>query len=538
MANTQIEQPQFNIYQYIQLIIRRKWLIIFTAIPVLILGALYCLFTPQIFKATALIVAVPQKVPEAYIRSTVTEENDERIRGILREITSRTALEKIIKKFDLYPEMRKKYPMETVVERLKKEIKIENTERNRRNGLISFNLSYEGRNPELIAEVTNALANMFVEQNLQLRQTQAENTARFLDSELQKIYAKLKKTEEALKEYKLAHMGELPEQRDSNIATLTALQQQLQSVQENIRRAEDRRMLISQQLSDERIASRSLAANTPPVAQQGTTPAGRGGTELSLSEMQERLRILRSRYTEEHPDIVALKKAIESRKKAMAAQDKEEHSVNSLAHMPLSGNPAVDALKLQLRSAELEARQLKEEASLLKQKIASYQQRIENTPKREQELIDLTRDYDNLKQTYDSLLQRKLEAEQAAALERRQQGEQFRIIDQAAPPEIPIKPNLKKILPVIFVLAFGGGFGIAFVLDFLSTKFFDPDDVVKAFSLPVIACIPVLLTDKEKKQIRRREMCNTIIAVSGYAVSGFLFVILFLKGPGAFAGIL
>ena len=428
--------------------------------------------------------------------------------------------------------------METVVERLKKEIKIENTERNRRNGLISFNLSYEGRDPVLIAKVTNALANMFVEQNLQLRQTQAENTARFLDSELKKIYAKLKKTEEALKEYKLAHMGELPEQRDSNIATLTALQQQLQSVQENIRRAEDRKMLISQQLSDERIASRSLAAYSAQNGQQAATPSGRGGTELSLPEMQERLRILRSRYTEEHPDIVALKKAIESRKKAMADQKKSERSQSSTTRIPLSGNPAVDALKLQLRSAELEAKQLREEAALLKQKIEIYQQRIENTPKREQELIDLTRDYDNLKQTYDSLLQRKLEAEQAAALERRQQGEQFRIIDQATPPEIPIKPNLMKILPMIIVAAFGGGFGIAFVLDFLSTKFFDPDDVVKAFNLPVLACIPALLTDEEKKQIRRKEIRNTVFAVSGYALSGLLFLILFLKGPGAFAGLL
>ncbi len=537
MATNQIEQPQFNIYQYIQLLLRRKWVIIFTAIPVLILGALYCLFTPEIFKATALIVAVPQKVPETYIRSTVTEENDERIRGILREITSRTALEKIIKKFNLYPEMRKKYPMETVVERLKKEIKIENTERNRRNGLISFNLSYEGRDPELIAKVTNALANMFVEQNLQLRQTQAENTAKFLDSELKKIYAKLKKTEEALKEYKLAHMGELPEQRDSNIATLTALQQQLQSVQENIRRTEDRRMLLSQQLSDERISSRNLAAYSSQNAQQGTTTAGREGAELSLPEMQERLRILRSRYTEQHPDIVALKKAIESRKKNIAEQKKGGHAKNT-GHVPLSGNPAVDALKLQLRSAELEAKQLREEAALLKKKIEMYQQRIENTPKREQELIDLTRDYDNLKQTYDSLLQRKLEAEQAAALERRQQGEQFRIIDQATPPEIPVKPNLLKIIPMIIVLAFGGGFALAFVLDFLSTKFFDPDDVVKAFGLPVLACIPVLLTEEEKKYRRRREIRNALIAGVGYALSGLLFIILFLKGPGAFSGLL
>ncbi len=538
MANTQIEQPQFNIYQYIQLILRRRWIIIFTAIPVLIIGALYCLLTPQIFKATALIVAVPQKVPETYIRSTVTEENDERIRGILREITSRTALEKIIKKFNLYPEMRKKYPLETVVERLKKEIKIENTERNRRNGLISFNLSYEGRDPALLARVTNALANMFVEQNLQLRQTQAENTAKFLDSELKKIYAKLKKTEEALKEYKLAHMGELPEQRDSNIATLTALQQQLQSVQENIRRAEDRKLLISQQLSDERIASRNLAAYSSQNGQQGQSSTNTRGPELSLPEMRERLKVLQSRYTEEHPDVVALKKAIESREKAIAQQKKMGQANKNTSHIPLSGNPAVDALKLQLRSAELEAKQLKEEASQLKKKIEMYQQRIENTPKREQELVDLTRDYDNLKQTYDSLLQRKLEAEQAAALERRQQGEQFRIIDQATPPETPVKPNLKKLLPMIIIAAFGGGFGFAFLLDFLSTKFFDPDDVVKAFGLPVIACIPVLLTDEEKRQRRKKEILNTLLAVSGFTISGLLFIILFLKGPGAFAGIL
>jgi len=537
MANTQVEQPQLNIQQYIQLVIRRKWLIIFTAIPVLILGALYCLFTPEIFKATALIVAVPQKVPEAYIRSTVTDQGDERIRGILREITSRTALEKLIKQFDLYPEMRKKYPLETVVQKMKKEIKIENTERGRRTGIISFNLSYEGKDPELIAKVTNALANMFIEQNLQLRQTQAENTAKFLSSELEKIYVKLKKTEEALKEYKLAHMGELPEQRQSNIATLTALQQQMQNLQENIRRVEDRRMLLSQQLSDERIARQNLAAATTTNSQ--TTSSRPPGTQLTLPEMQERLRTLESRYTEEHPDVIALKKAIEARKQRLKqGKDNGQHKSSAISATPLTGNPAVDALKLQLRSAELEVRQLKEEAEMLRKKIELYQQRIENTPKREQELIDLTRDYENLKQTYDSLLQRKLEAEQAAALERRQQGEQFRIVDQANPPEMPIKPNLTKILPIIFVLAFGGGFGLAFALDFISTKFYDPDDVVKAFHLPVLACIPLLLTDEEIKRRKSKEIRYIALAGMGYAVAGLLFAILFLKGPGAFSGMI
>jgi len=476
MTNTQTtKQPQLDIYPYIQLVLRRKWIIIFTAIPILILGFLYCLFAPLVYKTSSLIVVVPQKVPESYVRSTVTGQNDERIRGILQEITSRTNLEKLIKKYHLYPEMRKKYPMETVVEKMKEEITIENPREARRN---AFKLSYEGRDPKLITEVTNAIANMFVEQNLKIRANQSENTAKFLSSELNKIYTELKKREEALKEYKMAHMGELPEQRQSNLATLTALQQQLQNIQESIRRAEDRRILLRQQLSDQR-SSLNMAAM---AERSGRTPTSTNGNQgASLPELKQRLKLLRSRYTPEHPDVIALERAIKEQEAALAAQRSQSKSTERTSAIPLTGNPALDALNLQLRSTDLEIQQLKREVKDVQKKIELYQKRIENTPRREQELIDLTRDYDNLRQTYDTLLQKKLEAEQAAALERRQQGEQFRIIDPARVPEKPIKPNLKKILPIIILLAFGSGFGLAFALDFMSNKIYEPDDVKKTF---------------------------------------------------------
>ncbi len=511
------------IYPYIQLFIRRKWIILFGAIPVLVAGLIYCLVTPLTYKATALIVVVPQKVPESYVRSTITGRNDERIRGILQEIMSRTILEELIKKYNLYPEMRQKYPMEVVVEKMKEDVQIENPRGARRN---AFNISFQGQDPALVAKVTNAIANLFVEHNLKLRESQSTNTAKFLSEQLNKIYAELKKREENLKRYKMAHMGELPEQRDSNLSTLLALQNQLQTIQENIRRAEDRKLLIRQQLSDQR-SSLNIAES-----HQGQTFGARG---LSLPELKEQLRILQSRYTENHPDIIALKKAIAEREKELR---EVQRRAGTSANVPvLTGNPAIDALKLQLRAADLEIRQLKEEKKKIEQQILVYQRRIENTPKREQELIDLTRDYENLKKTYDELLKKKLEADQAAALERHQQGEQFKIIDPARVPERPIKPDLKKLIPLIIVLAFGFSTGLAFAVDLLSNKYYDPDEIKGDYGLEVLACIPVLLSPQEMRKQRFKNFVLGFGAAAGYMIVIGLFIILSIKGPGSFAGL-
>ncbi len=530
---SQEDATQFELAKYLQLVVRRKWVIIFTSIAILIGGFLFCLVAPRTYKASTLIVTVPQKVPEIYVHSTVTGNNDERIRSILQEVTSRTSLEKLIKKYDLYPELRKKYPLETVIENMKEDISIEqakinNTRRNHRGSqFLAFYLIYQGRNPEKVAQVTNALANDFVEKNLKLRQTQAENTARFLDSQLKKLYVELKQREEKLKNYKLAHMGELPEQTPTNVATLTALQQQLQSLEENIRRAEDREILLRQQLSDEGIALKSLAS-------QGKHS---GTSTLSLSELKAKLKMLKSRYTERHPDVIALERVIRERIRAKASGLANKDG-NYMSDDDLTGNPALDALKFQLKSAQLEIRQLKVERQKLKEQIAKYQKRIEDAPKREQELIDLTRDYENLKQTYDSLLQRKLEAEQAAALERRQQGAQFKIVDPATVPKKPEKPKLKKLLPIIFVLAFGGAFGIAFALDFIYPRFYDPDDITGVFGIPVLACIPFLLSEEEKRRRHRKTVILATSAVLGYLCAFSLFALVILKGPGAYSFIL
>ena len=510
------QQPLDMVLKYLNFLLARKWLIILGAAPILAAALIYCLITPNVYQTTTSIIVVAQRVPEAYVRSTVTGDTSHRIRAIMQQITSRTNLEKVIKEFNLYPEERASIPMEKVVSMMREKIDV-NIPRSR--VINSFQLSYEGKNPVLIAEVLNYLANMFIEENLKLREKQAMNTANFLNAELEKIYQKLSARENALKQYKMEHMGELPEQLASNNAMLERLQTEYETVQENLRRAEDRKLLL---------ASQARLGET-----QANTAAGEPASTTTLSSLKKRLKMLRSRYTEKHPDIVELKSRIAQMQAAQRGQasDSENESQGG-------GETLLDSeLAFQLKNIDTEIRNMKRDSAHLREQIAMYKKRIENTPKREQELLDLTRDYNNLRQTYDSLMARKIQAEEAAALERRQQGEQFRVIDPARVPEVPIKPAVKKILLLAFVLAFGGMSGIAIGLEMLKQKFYDPDDVESAFHIPVLAIVPLLLTDKEKMKRRIKETVMGVMAATAYAGVGFLAFLLIKNGSGSLAGL-
>ncbi|MBW1670831.1 MAG: hypothetical protein JRJ40_05415 [Deltaproteobacteria bacterium] len=536
MAIGQGGQKPLDIYLYLSLLFRRKWEIIFGMIPFLLAGLLYCLFSAKIYSTSTTIVVVPQRVPEAYVRSTITGDIDERVRGIWQEVSSRTSLERIIEQLNLYTKARERLPMETVVEVMRSKIHIDGLVSTRSN---TFKLSYEGADPILITRVVNALANMFIEENLKLREMQARGTAEFLSEELEKVYRELKHREEEMKQYKTEHIGELPEQRGSNLAMLQRLQEEIGTLQENIRSAEDRKLLLQRQITEEKsnlsLAS-GLAGSHGEAASQAPT---------TLEGLRERLESLRIRYTDTHPDVVIVKKLIAKLEKERAIQnfasDNEETEVSMESETLVDAggpvNAIIQGLQYQLKGLEFDIKAIREASDKVRKQIVVYQTRIENTPKREQELLDLTRGYDNLRMSYESLMNRKIEAEQSAALERRQKGEQFRVVDPARIPETFFKPDAKKILAMTLLLAAGAGLGLALGREYLSNVFYDPEDVKKALNISILACVPLLLTDAEKRKRRLNALFLGSFAALGYAVIIVLLFILWNKGPGALEGL-
>ena len=501
MINT---EKSFDIHDYTEIFLRRIWYIVIPFIVILTAAALYALSLPKVYRATTLILVTPQKVPDTFVRPTVTSRIEDRLQSIGQEIMSRTRLEQVISELKLYSEETKSLSQEEIVELMRKNIEVE---LKGKEGY--FMISYTGKDPKIVTMVTNKLASLFIEENLKLREQQAQGTSEFLSIEMNAMRTKLEEQEGAITHFKKQFMAELPEQREANLKILEQLQLQSVKISDNLKAAQDRKLMIQKQVSDMKILMafgpssenpkeettaapiQSDLSQPPPLRQKGQSLY-----EAQLNQARNLLSELKSKYTERHPDIVRAEKHVadlEEKIEKMKAPDGDENM--KVKETPISSSPDVAFVKemeSQLLATELEIKRLKEEDSKVKAKIAQFQARIENTPVREMGMSNLTRDYQNTKETYQSLLKKSQEAQQAENLERRQKGEQFKVIDPARIPEKPIQAKVLRILLLGLLLGTGSGFGMAFLREQMDRSFRDAEDLEATMGFKVLANIPVI----------------------------------------------
>jgi len=506
MVNTSpVTNNSLDLSYFLSFLDRRKWIIIFLFTFVLALCEIYLIRSPKLYRAQVVLSIVPQKVPSSYIRSTVSTDMEAFIHSIWQEITSRTNLERLIKEYNLYPDITKNLPMETVIEKMRKAIKVSRPRGGKRNVFI---ISFDYYDPQIAAKVVNNIANIFIEQNLKLREEQAKTVASFLDEELKRIELELKKREKAIQEYKKKYMAELPEQKDSIIAILSRLQKESETLQMRKEMLEDRRVSILDQLKkmeEEASLSENLDNNSVEPS--------------SLSKLERIYMVLRMKYTDKHPDVIRVKKLIKERKKQLDVSSSNILSKNFDVSDPVS------QLKFQLRNIDEEIKRIEEANKKILQKIKIYQARLENIPKREQELKDLTRDYSNLMNTYRMLLDKKIQATMAQTLEKRQQGEQFKIIDPARIPEVPVSPNIKKTLIMGMLLALFLSLGLCLLLEFFfDKKVYDPSVLENQLDIKVLAIIPMVMTSQQKRLFYLKNLFLATLAILSLSVNFYLFL--------------
>jgi polysaccharide chain length determinant protein (PEP-CTERM system associated) len=462
-------------------------------------------------------------VPASYVQEIVSFDVEDRVRTITQQVTSRTNLEKIIKEFNLYNEPGSHMFMEDKVKILRENISIEvSSGRSSRRGATpsSFQISFTGKHPKRVANVTNALSSYFIAQNLKIREDQAIGTSEFLSDELENIRRKLLEKEEGLKRYREKYMGGLPEQLDTNLRILERIQQQIIANQENLRETENRKLLIQQQISEAAEIRRARAAQAESE--------GEIAQPSPLDQLKTQLASLEARYTQRHPDVISLKEKIADLESKEKADLKEVQEVPEDMDMIQAERNLVN----QLREIELEITNIKAEAAQLNSQMKWYQTQVENTPKREQELMSLNRDYDNIRETYNSLLGRKLEAELAVSMERKQKGEQFRILDPAEAPIRPIKPDTRRILLMTVALGFALGCGLAYLRETMDTSFRRPEDIEELLQVPLIASLPFNFNAKELRRLKRKEILTVLSIGLTFLLLGVVMV-LSIKGIDA-----
>lgn len=505
---------------------RRKWFIVIPFVTVAVVTAGVSRLLPNRFRSDTLIMVIPQRVPESYVKSTVTITLEDRLQSIRQQIMSRTRLERMVQEFDLYQESRRTSIMEDIVERMRRDIEVQVVRGD------AFRVSYVSHDPRTAARVADRLANAFIDESMSDRTSAAETATTFLDTQLQDVARRLDESERKLAEYKLRNAGQLPTERDSNLQGINNTQNQVRAVQEGINRDRERRYLLEKQIADLTTEVPNPANVTvsgdDPTSISGATPAAQ------LEAARAQLRVMELRLKPEHPDILRMERVIRDLEAKVQAEALQQPLSPGQAPSTPAGVQRAERLKglqmeLEMINRQIALRQ-RDEKQLAAQ-IASYQSRVEGSTVREPELASLTRDYETIRKTYEALLAKQEESKIAANLERRQIGEQFRTLDQARVPERPISPNRPMINMIGALLGLGLGLGLVALMEYRDTSFRTDDEVVSLLALPVLAVVPVMLSRKERAARRRRNLAlglgAIVLCLAAAVGAGWFF---FLRG--------
>jgi polysaccharide chain length determinant protein (PEP-CTERM system associated) len=494
------QSPTLTLTDYWQIIVRKKWLIVGFVLLSVIVAAVLCYVLPKSYRSSTLILVEGQQVPEDYVKATVNSSIEERLTMIQQQVMSRTLLTSVVDEFKIYQEEIKKDGMESVIGDLRKNIKVETVGANSSGGprgVEAFTISFGHRDPKTALNVTARLASLFIQENLKVREQLAEGTSEFLDQELQLAKSRLEEKEQAIREFKSKHLGVLPQQMEANLRALDRLQDDLISITEMYNMVSGRFGNIEKAIREYEATGKS---------DDNLIGGGEGGIDhlhARLRELERNLSILTSEYKDTYPDVVQTKQEIEKLKIQLAAKYREmDREAESRQRRGTEPRPEVDTetrrvfdpylreLIKQRNEIKLELAGLEERRRRLTAQMKEYENRVERTPALEQELMLLVRDYDNMQNNYQKLLDKKLNARVAENLEKRQKGEQFRIIDPANLPEKPEKPDQLRIMLMGLAIGCALGIGSAISLEQLQPVFRRTEEIEILLGLPILATIP------------------------------------------------
>jgi polysaccharide chain length determinant protein (PEP-CTERM system associated) len=495
-----IPGKQYSFDTLLQIARRRKWLIILPTLLVGAIGVAIIMALPNLYRSVTLILVVPQRVPESYVRSTVTARIEDRLQAISQQIMSRTRLEQIVQDFNLYQKERAdKELMEDIVEKMRtRDIGIDIIKGD------AFRVSYQASDPLTAMRVTERLASLFIDESLRDREVLADGTNQFLTTQLDEARRQLELNEAKLKEFQAQHNGELPSQMDANLQGMHNAEMALQTLSEGLNRDREKRLLLERQVAD--IMEEPEAV---PAGGDATTRSEERAKTLAdeLKIAQQALLAVELKLKPEHPDVKKQRRAVAELEARVAAQQLD----GTLAAKPSAAVVDVSpAKRRRLTDARAEIENLDRqiqakasEAGRLSGLVSMYQARIEATPAREAELSALMRDYETLNQSYRGLLQKKEESQISANLEKRQIGEQFKIIDPARMPEKPASPDRPRLYIIALLAALAAGLGAAAAAEYFDRTLRTEADVRAALNLMVLATVP-MMRDSARASIWRR----------------------------------
>jgi polysaccharide chain length determinant protein (PEP-CTERM system associated) len=518
--DTYMEPKAKTINDYLHIAKRRIWSLIIPAVVVFLGACVVARVLPSIYRTTSTILIEEQDVPVDFVKTTVTSYAEQRIQTIYQRIMNFSRLREMIDSFNLYPELKKRWNIEQIVEKMREDITLELTgsdvlgksSRRRNENAVAFTISYEGKDPMAVQKVVNKISYLFLDENIRVREKQASDTLQFLKREMERISENLVELDGKMAVLKNEHINELPGMLQSNL-------QNLNNIERDVERLNEQLLTLKEKEGDLQVQLASVPRNIEDRETNNTR----------LEELKMQLVTLQSRFSDQYPDVVSTKAEIAKLNKQLmvsaAASDKPRLSNNT------PDNPAYITLISQLSGVQTDIASIKRQIKEANKMENIYRQRIDNTPKVEETYNAILIQRNNTQAKYDDLMRKHMEAKVAQGLEKEQKGEHFILIEPPRFPEKPFKPNRLKILLIGFVLAIGSGVGWTFLREMNDHSIRDSDSLTLATSFPVLASIPEFVTEEDIRRKKKKQILIllALVLVVAAGVAGFHYMVMDLN---------
>jgi polysaccharide chain length determinant protein (PEP-CTERM system associated) len=479
-------------------------------IPSVMLGAIYLAFAlPPTYRATATIMLESSSIPSDLVRTTVPssipDENlrnaavgyaDQQFELLRRRVLARSRLVEMVGKTDPYPELEDTAP-EDKAELLLDNVYIERVDPITLEPVTvstTFSINYDNPHPELAAAIAREVAGLFLSYNLEARVQQATETYNFLKLRAEQLRSNLGTLEAKIAAFKRQNPDALPEDQIRNQEELDRTQRDLDSMQAQLRIAQQRQSALEVQLSQ----------TNPTLVGAVTDPR----TELATLKAQ--LAEAERKYTPDHPVVKRLRRSIDALA-VPAATSSGSGTVNA-------DNPEYLRIAAELESSRRETNAMKAQVDRAYGDITNFRRLLAGAPTVEMEYGPLARDVAVVREQLQDTEKKMHDAELASQLETEQKGERYILIRAARVPDAPYSPNRLGLILLGVVLALALGFGLAILADVVDSTVRTADDVRDVLEQPVLGSIGLLL-NSEQTRLRRRRL---VIIAGAFAAASVI----------------
>lgn len=480
-----------------------------------VVGAVVVFMLPDRYEASAKIYVDTQSILKPLMSGLAVQPNvEQQVTMLSRTLITRPNVEKLVRMADLDLKNQSKAQQDSTIDTVTAALSIQSTSRDN-----LYTLGYRDNDPETAKRVVQALVSIFVENSLGASRKDSSTATTFINEQIKSYEAKLEEAEGRLKEFRLKNLSRLgPDGKDA-AAHLSELSGQLERARLEYREATNARDAARAQLEVEKRGGGGLST-TQSILQESNINLATPEIDARLADSRRNLDALLQRFTEQHPDVIALRKLIkdlEEQRKKELVELRRAASHTPLAQGNSGGSAAAQELSRILATAEVQVASLRARVDEYSSRYAAAMAAVRNAPQLEAEAAQLNRDYAIHKKNYEDLVQRREQAAMSGELDVASGIADFKVIEPPRASPKPVAPNRLLLLAGAMAAALFAGVFTTFAVSQLRPVFFDANDLRSKVDLPILGVVTRLVSDADRAR-QRVDLVRFAVGTGGLVI--------------------